>query len=500
MNANPILLQRPQANRFQLSATPMRRGLNAATHLKIYVGLVGICGLLLYVFSPALTLILSGILVGTPLLALGIVEARRDSLWINPLSLFLLYLGMQLGPAAAWEGIKLISDGSLDFPSLRISVRDIATGYFLTLIGTCVMALGLRAFRPRPGWQVAGPINWKPQWIFLLYTLGIAITYRPGAFLFMGAFSGVLEGGPLAVLLAFAFSSADRRGALSTKLLFCAGVAIYVAAAFFSDHNSKAATMLALLPVIVLVSRHQKYRKLIPAAAIFLAVLYLGVIAPAVNDSRTAKGRDSYDKVMTALYSSSPFYTGEPLLLSLQDQFDGLMGRLFEMPPVTGFMVSEVRRSGFQLGNTMKTLYYAFIPRIIWPGKPAVTRGAWFTTYLGVAPREAEATTSTGMTTVGEWYWNFGVLGVAVGMFLTGALLSGLWRLAGSYPIHKPANMVLYTATLIYVINLPDATSPIVSCVALYVLFGVVLYLRKVGRRPDFSNLARNNYARRAIS
>jgi hypothetical protein len=168
-------------------------------------------------------------------------------------------------------------------------------------------------------------------------------------------------------------------------------------------------------------------------------------------------------------------------MLSLENQFNELMGRLFEIPQVTGFMVGEVRRSGLQLGSTMKDLYYAFIPRIIWPEKPPVSRGAWFTTYLGMANSEAETTTSTGMTIVGEWYWNFGVTGVAVGMFLTGALLSGLWRLAGSYPIHQPASMVLYVAIILNVLNLPDATSPIVAAVSLYLFFGALAYLRSFG-------------------
>jgi hypothetical protein len=501
MSANPVLYQRPQFRQVHLylRREPARpRPCNMATHLKIYFALVATCGLFLYVFSPAVTLILSGILIGIPLLALGIVEARRDLPWLNPLSLFLLYLGMQLGPAATWEGIKLISDSSLTFPLVRISAADIATGYFITLIGTCVMSLGLRILRPPAASQAGGPINWKPKWIFLLYTLGIAATYRPSAFLFLGIFGGVLQFGPLAVLVALAFSSADRRNLPSAKLLFSAGVAVYVAATFFSENSSKSYTMMAFLPVVVFISRHHKYRKWIPAGAVFLALLYLGVIAPAINNSRSVKSGDAYEKIMAGLYSSSPFYTGEPLLPSLQNQFDGLMGRLFEMPPVTGFMVSEVRRSGFRMGATMGNLYYGFVPRIVWQGKPLVSRGAWFTTYLRMAPREAEATTSTGMTIVGEWYWNFGIAGVVIGMFLTGLLLSGLWRMAGAFPIHQPANMVLYVATIVYVLNLPDATSPIISCVALYLLFGVLLYRRKIRQSQKVIRVAQPSYARPA--
>jgi hypothetical protein len=484
MSANPILYQGPQVQQFRLSRKLARpRACSLASHLKIYLVLVGTCGLLLYIFSPAVVLIIGGILIGTPLLVLATVEARHDLPWLNPLSLFLLYLGLQLGPAAAWEGVNLLGDSSVAFPMIRVSVSDVATGYFLTLIGTCVMALGLRILRPHPGSQVAGPINWKPKWIVPMYAVGIAATLRPSAFLFLGAFGGILQFGPLAVLIALAFSRARGPRPFSAKLLFVAGVTFYVLAALFSENSSKSGTMLALLPIIVFVTRNHKYRKWIPAAAVLLAILYLGVVAPAVNSSRNMNGKNSYDRIMMGLHASSPFYTGAPLLPSFQAQLDQLMRRLFEMPPVTGFMVNEVRRSGFQLGGTMGSLYYAFIPRIVWPGKPLVSRGAWFTAYLRMAPREEEATTSTGMTIVGEWYWNFGIVGVIGGIFLTGLLLSGLWRMAGAFPIHQPVNMLLYVALIINVLNLPDATSPIVSTIALYLLFGSLTYLLKSGKK-----------------
>lgn len=485
MSASPAVLQQLRSGRFPLLAghNVTGRGIwKASTCLKIHLALVGVCALLLYVAPPATVLLLSGILIGTPMLVLGIVEARRGPLWLNPLSVFLLFLGMQMGPATIYAGITLLTDRSLDFPLLRIPAHDVALGYFVTLVGTFTMHLGLRAFRPDPRREVPRPVTWKPHWILVLYAIGIASIYLPSAFLFLGMFGGMLQWGCMAVLLAFAFSSANLR-TLGTRLLFAAGVAVYVLAAFFCENSSKSNTMLALLPALVFLSRRKQHYKWIPAVGILLLVLYLGIVAPAVNTSRSIQGGDSYDRIIMGLRSSSPFYSGEPLTLSLKNQFDALMERLFEIPQVTGFMVGEVSRSGLQLGSSMKDLYYAFIPRIIWPEKPPVSRGAWFTTYLGMSNSEAEATTSTGMTTVGEWYWNFGIAGVAAGMLLTGALLSGLWRLAGSYPIHHPANMVLYVAIIMSAMNLPDATSPIVAAVGLYLFFGSLAYLRTFGRK-----------------
>jgi len=486
MSASPAVLQQLRSGRFPLPVghNVTGRGIwKASTCLKIHLALVGVCALLLYVAPPATVLLLSGILIGTPMLVLGIVEARRGPLWLNPLSVFLLFLGMQMGPATIYAGITLLTDRSLDFPLLRIPAHDVALGYFITLVGTFTMHLGLRAFRPYPRREVPRPVTWKPHWILLLYAIGIASIYLPSAFLFLGMFGGMLQWGCMAVLLALAFSSANLR-TLGTRLLFAAGVAVYVLAAFFCENSSKSNTMLALLPALVFLSRRKQHYKWIPAVGILLLVLYLGIVAPAVNASRNIQQGDAYYRIMVGLKSSSPFYTGEPVTLSLKNQFDALMERLFEIPQVTGFLVGEVSRSGLQLGSSMKDLYYAFIPRIIWPEKPPVSRGAWFTTYLGMSNSEAEATTSTGMTTVGEWYWNFGIAGVAAGMLLTGALLSGLWRLAGSYPIHHPANMVLYVAIIMSAMNLPDATSPIVSAVALYLFFGAIAYLRTFGQRP----------------
>ncbi len=129
------------------------------------------------------------------------------------------------------------------------------------------------AFRPSSRWYVPEPLNWKPHWILLLYTLGIAAIYRPSAFLFLGIFGGVLQWGCMAVLLAFAFSSANMRSILGMRLLFAAGVATYVLAAFFGQSSSKSYTMLALLPAIVFVSRRRHYYKWIPVVGILMLML-----------------------------------------------------------------------------------------------------------------------------------------------------------------------------------------------------------------------------------
>jgi hypothetical protein len=92
------------------------------------------------------------------------------------------------------------------------------------------------------------------------------------------------------------------------------------------------------------------------------------------------------------------------------------------------------------------------------------------------------------MTAFGEWYWNFGIPGVVIGMFLTGALLGGLWRMAGPCPIYQPLHMVLYVAAVMSSIGLADATSPIVGAVGLYAFFGFLFYIGKTRKRRTIRN------------
>ena len=244
--------------------------------LKLHLALLPLCALFVYLFSPATALIISGVITGTVLLALGTVEARRDRFWVNPLSVFFFLFALEMGPATIYAGVTLVSEHSIDFPLIRIPAHDVALGYLISLVGTFTMHLGLRAFRPSVQSTTVAPRgNWQPHWVVLLYCLGIAAIYHPTAFLYLGIFGGILQFGCMAVLLAFAFSDANVRSTPGMRLLFAVGVGIYILAAFFGESSSKSYTMLAFLPVIVFVSRRKQYYKWIPVMGALLLALYL---------------------------------------------------------------------------------------------------------------------------------------------------------------------------------------------------------------------------------
>jgi len=73
----------------------------------------------------------------------------------------------------------------------------------------------------------------------------------------------------------------------------------------------------------------------------------------------------------------------------------------------------------FQAGNTLRPLWLALVPRLIWPDKPDLAVGIMFNKefHLGAGDE-----TYISPSHLGELYWNFGWPGAALGMLLIGAL------------------------------------------------------------------------------
>jgi hypothetical protein len=74
-------------------------------------------------------------------------------------------------------------------------------------------------------------------------------------------------------------------------------------------------------------------------------------------------------------------------------------------------------RVPFQGGWSLAYIPAAYVPRLLWPGKPKFTTGGWVTANFGYGPH---IESSTGATWMGELYFNFGWTGILVGMTLLG--------------------------------------------------------------------------------
>jgi O-antigen polysaccharide polymerase Wzy len=95
-----------------------------------------------------------------------------------------------------------------------------------------------------------------------------------------------------------------------------------------------------------------------------------------------------------------------------------------ERVSMRGMVEIAVERTGrdapYQNGHTLAPLLAAFIPKVIWPDKPDVPSGQIFNKQFHLTDSDD---IFISISYLGELYWNFGWLGVLVGMCACGAIL-----------------------------------------------------------------------------
>jgi hypothetical protein len=412
------------------------------------------------------------------------------------LSFYFFWYTFGFGLSAIHIGITLLSEDAIRFSVADVPARDVASGYVIYLIGSLSLHVGMQLNRPRrlrrnTILQATGRTNY----LILLgvsWTIGIIAKLKPSWFSAFGALGNPLQWLAIASLSTLALTPIAKlrlSGPIFSGLLIV-GVAGLAFASL--ETNSKAAIMFSFFPIIWLFLMDRSLRKWLPPLFIALAVLYFAVVAPLIMTSRKEQlleGESLSDRAIRT-FQSHNFNAEQKPDTEEEGPIDAFLSRQFDPIPV-GFLIGEVREYGLQMGDTMDYITYAFVPRIIWPDKPNVTRGAWFTAYLGFSSSEEESTTSTGITATGELYWNFGVVGVVAGMCFLGIGISGLWRMAGTDPRNQPAHMVLYCMIMLTMPDMPEAVTVFVSIVINFLIFQTLFILiGKSGRKQGRNRIA----------
>lgn len=154
--------------------------------------------------------------------------------------------------------------------------------------------------------------------------------------------------------------------------------------------------------------------------------------------------------------------------------------------------VSNVRiNQGFIITNIMKTvpakvpfsegrelgqiLEAAFLPRIIAPDKLRAGNRDIFIKYTGLSISKG---TSMGLSSVGDAYINFGIVGGCVFMFVLGWFYSSILKAFKKHSFRYPI-LILFTALVFYYPIRPDCELQTIlghvvkSCFLIYVIFAV---------------------------
>lgn len=465
-------------------ANPAETSKWGATRCLVYhAALVLVVVGLYFMLDPSPLLITAGALVGPYFFLMVYVESKKAPLKISPISVYFFWQSFALGVAAIYAGFQISDGSSLTLSGHMLNPGVVATGYLIGVIGTLFLHAGMQVTRPKPQ-AVLTPLNSREVLSLmtrfgLLYGMGLCILFLASKLRFMGTLTSSFEFAAHAALVGFVLIPKDK-----LKLPESSRLGVVLLGTLFlllasTSAGAKLYFMMALVGLLVYVLQNRNFKRHLPLAGVVILLFYLSVVAPTVTKSRELRARYQVGLVASQIEGfkeASPLYTGVVDKEFYAEQMETLLRRQFEATSIA-FIVREVQVRGFLYGENFYQVRYALIPRIFWSEKPWVIRGGWFTSYIGSSPREQDSTYSVGMEAAGELYWNFGILGVTLGMFVIGSMIGGLWRMAGYDPRMEPLRLSLYIYISLGMMNLPEAASRMVSCISLFLIYGTIFFL-----------------------
>jgi hypothetical protein len=443
--------------------------------VRIHGVLTLVTSLTLVLWEARVTLVLGGALCLVIYGYLGLREARKAPLWLSPLSFYFFWYSVGMGASPLYIGLTT-TDDSVRFvsDSTMVLIPDLATGFVLFLVGSFAMHLGVQIFRPHSYSQERPSLgkNFLGA-LAAVWIIGLIFQVNPSLFSFLGGTVKVFSVALLGSVCGFAIIR--RRSVGLSRVAFVVILIIGTTGLFFGNlaSDSKTYIMFSFLPLIWFFLIRPRLRVWVPPLAVILGLFYLATVAPVIQTARMRPADEGTTTREHLIETFDNWRRETPAELSqsfLGDQLDQFLNRQLDPMPV-GFLVGEVHRSGLMLGETMKYAGFAFVPRVLWPDKPTVTRGAWFSAYLGLYDTEADATTAIGMTAVGELYWNFGIIGVVIGMIAIGCALGFLWKLASADPRGRPIHMLLYVSVMLATPDMAEAVQVFVTLALTFLSF-----------------------------
>jgi len=354
--------------------------------------------------------------------------------------------------------------GPIDPPALadtNLWPSHIATGQWIAIIGLLAFYAGyalpirraVRQVLPKTGFE------WGP-------TAGVTATAMLvffGWFVFLGRNFGLI---PVALGSGFLGGFADATTFSSSLLM-----AIYLkyrsrSALFllitivpmttlimFMTGSKRAALLPAAMVVLtwVIVDRRIKIRWIVAG---FLALILLYPVAhfwrQDILQANTLTIGDVLLNPGPAITRTSDFLASGRVGDYFVDGFDAASRRLDAIGVVSVIVRDTPSVSPFQNGRTLALIPVAYVPRVLWPGKPVITIGQWVTEAYVPSGHLLES--NLGTTWVGEFYLNWGVTMVISGMLILGVMLrfahEALMRVGATVPLIVAATIVISRSSL----------------------------------------------------
>ena len=311
---------------------------------------------------------------------------------------------------------------------LGMHPSDVVNGQVLVLVGFVAMLSGYAAPlgavlarglpQPRRDWSLTGalavalvmiPLGWA---LFLMGQFGVVPRWAGSGVL--GVLAATATFG-IALLMAVYLRYRSR----VAFLILWAAIPPTMGFNFFTGSKGLFFAPLAMVGLTYVVVR-RKFRIRWGVAAVVAIALFFPIAQfyrEVVLDNNTRRSVDvlanPQDAVRRMSTYASTFEFRELFLEGL-----GMTSVRFSGLDLAAIIMRETPdRIPFQGGWTIGYVFLAYIPRVLWPGKPMLSIGQWVTDNYGGGPG---IRSQTGPTWVGELYFNFGWSGVVIGMFLLG--------------------------------------------------------------------------------
>jgi hypothetical protein len=424
--------------------------------------------------NPALFLTLGGGLYFPCCVFIAWNESRATPVMISPLSWWFAWQSFTLGLSPLWLGPRWQGLSSVNYGAQDISTENVALGFLYYAIGALALHFGLQAARPLPSAPSVVRTSGNSLAVLIaLWGIGLVLSVSTRVATSLGMVVGPLQMGAMSAACSLGIApprslpmwSPPYWGLLIVATLGCVGAQALIGLKFL--------ILISVLPIfwVLILDRRTRSALLILIPA--LALSYIYVVEPVVEGLRkinqSAAIGDSLIEGAQRGTLGDVAATDQTFVI---ERIDTAAARIFPATYVS-YPVQEVQSAGFRNGQTLEYLLYAFIPRVLWPNKPLVSRGAWMTVELGGAESEENAHSSSAITAEGELYWNFGVAGMVLGMAGLGWLISRLvWRQAGIDPRADPICMLALLITIFMVFGESEAGTLLVSVIST----GTILY------------------------
>lgn len=393
----------------------MLRSLEHLSWPLVAVLVVAISATIAYPLERALATTLFAIVVcGSLLLAprrLGVLS------WTAGIPLFYAVMFLVLPTLAALLGVEERAN------------PYIPKAFYVAALGIAAFAGGVATTRviPVQGTPTPWHVSFSTPFIALLICVGAGAklwSYFFGYFGLIHTGSDQIEAGAglmnsLAFLLTLAHVIAWNTYFREKRLLFMAVFSTILMAAFAVVANSKEQMLLPFLLIGVSlwgVTGKFPYKLVMATVLLYIFVAFpfvtvLRMIAPLAGE-RSDVAEVAVDQLFSVDWADA-------------DLVQIIAGKALERGALLAYFADIVHQAGQSVpllnGRTLTVGLEAMVPRALYPDKPDMDIGNWTGQMFGaVAPWDD--VTNLSPTYMGEFYMNFGILGVLGGMFVIGNL------------------------------------------------------------------------------